>query len=112
MGKILLNNIAEELASKSDLTRDAADNFMRAFVATIEKGLQEDSIVKVKGLGTFKLLEVSDRDSVDVNTGERITIKGHRKVTFTPDTCQYCKLDIVSQGWSCLHADCQLSVSD
>ena len=86
MGKILLNNIAEELASKSGLTRDAADNFMRAFVVTIEKGLQEDSIVKVKGLGTFKLLEVSDRDSVDVNTGERITIKGHRKVTFTPDT--------------------------
>ena len=86
MGKILLNNIAEELAAKSGLTRDAADNFMRAFVATIEKGLQEDNIVKVKGLGTFKLLEVSDRDSVDVNTGERITIKGHRKVTFTPDT--------------------------
>ena len=86
MGKILLNNIAEELASKSGLTRDAADNFMRAFVVTIEKGLQEDSIVKVKGLGTFKLLEVSDRDSVNVNTGERITIKGHRKVTFTPDT--------------------------
>ena len=86
MGKISLSNIAEELAARNGLTRDAADNFMRAFIATIEKGLQEDSIVKVKGLGTFKLQEVSDRDSVDINTGERITIKGYRKVTFTPDT--------------------------
>lgn len=86
MGKISLSNIAEELAARNGLTRDAADNFMHAFIATIEKGLQEDSIVKVKGLGTFKLQEVSDRDSVDINTGERITIKGHRKVTFTPDT--------------------------
>lgn len=86
MGKISLSNIAEELAAKGGLTRDAADNFMRAFVETIEKGLQEDGMVKVKGLGTFKLQEVSDRGSVDVNTGERITIKGYRKVTFTPDS--------------------------
>lgn len=86
MGKISLSNIAEELAVRNGLTREAADNFMRAFVETIEKGLQEDGMVKVKGLGTFKLQEVSDRGSVDVNTGERITIKGYRKVTFTPDS--------------------------
>ena len=86
MGKITLTNIAEELAHKSGLSKDAADNFMRAFVETIEKGLQEDNIVKIKGLGTFKLIEVSDRGSVDVNTGERITIKGYTKVTFTPDS--------------------------
>lgn len=86
MGKISLSNIAEELAVRNGLTREAADNFMRAFVETIEKGLQEDGMVKVKGMGTFKLQEVSDRGSVDVNTGERITIKGYRKVTFTPDS--------------------------
>ena len=86
MGKISLSNIAEELAVRNGLTREAADSFMHAFVETIEKGLLEDGMVKVKGLGTFKLQEVSDRGSVDVNTGERITIKGYRKVTFTPDS--------------------------
>lgn len=86
MGKITLTNIAEELALKSGLSKDAADNFMRAIVDTIEKGLREDNIVKIKGLGTFKLMEVSDRGSIDVNTGERITIKGYTKVTFTPDS--------------------------
>ncbi|MBQ4082665.1 MAG: HU family DNA-binding protein [Bacteroidaceae bacterium] len=86
MGKITLSNIAEELAAKSKITREAADSFMHAFIASIDKGLQEDSMVKVKGLGTFKLLEVSDRSSVDVNTGDRITIKGYRKVSFTPDS--------------------------
>ena len=86
MGKISLSNIAEELAVKAGLSRESANNFVHAFVETIEKGLQADGVVKVKGLGTFKLQEVSDRDSVDVNTGERITIKGYRKVTFTPDS--------------------------
>lgn len=86
MGKISLSNIAEELAVKAGLSRESANNFAHAFVDTIEKGLQADGMVKVKGLGTFKLQEVSNRDSVDVNTGERITIKGYRKVTFTPDT--------------------------
>ena len=69
MGKISLSNIAEELAVKGGLTREAANTFMHAFVETIEKGLKEDGIVKVKGLGTFKLQEMNDRDSVDVNTG-------------------------------------------
>ncbi len=86
MGKISLINIAEELAAKSGLGKDVTDNFLHAFIETIEKGLNEDNLVKVKGLGTFKLLEVSDRGSIDVNTGERITIKGHTKVSFTPDS--------------------------
>lgn len=86
MRKISLSNIADELAAKSGLPRDVADNFMHAFVEAVEKGLQEDNMVKIKGLGTFKLQEVSDRGSVDVNTGKRITIRGHRKVTFTPES--------------------------
>ena len=86
MGKITLTNIAEELAVKGGLSKEAADKFVRAFVATLEEGLRADNIVKIKGLGTFKLMQVSDRDSVDVSTGERITIKGYTKVSFTPDS--------------------------
>ena len=86
MGKITLTNIAEELATKSGLSREEADKFVRAFIATLEEGLRADNMVKVKGLGTFKLMQVSDRDSVDVSTGERITIKGYTKVSFTPDS--------------------------
>ena len=69
-----------------DHSKEAADKFVRAFVATLEEGLRADNIVKIKGLGTFKLMQVSDRDSVDVSTGERITIKGYTKVSFTPDS--------------------------
>lgn len=86
MGKITLTNIAEELAAASGMSKEASDNFIRLFIDTIEKGLLEDSIVKIKGLGTFKLMDMSDRGSVDINTGERITIKGYRKVSFTPDS--------------------------
>ena len=86
MGKITLTNIVEELAARSGMNKEVTDNFVRAIVDTIEKGLQEDNLVKIKGLGTFKLMEMSDRGSVDINTGERITIKGYRKVTFTPDS--------------------------
>lgn len=86
MGKITLTTIAEELVTRNGVSREVADNFVRAIVETIEKGLREDGLVKVKGLGTFKLMEMSDRGSVDINTGERITIKGYRKVSFTPDS--------------------------
>ena len=86
MGKIFLNNIAEELAAKSNIANGVADDFLRLFIETIEKGLKEDGIVKVKGLGTFKLTVMGERSSVDVNTGERILIKGHTKVAFTPDS--------------------------
>lgn len=86
MGKITLTNIAEELAVRSGLDKETADSFVRAFVATIEKGLDADHLVKIKGLGTFKLMDMNDRSSVDVNSGERITIKGYTKVSFTPDS--------------------------
>lgn len=86
MGKMTQTNLAEELAARSGVSREVADSFVCAVAEAIEKGLREDNIAKIKGLGTFKLLEVSDRGSVDVNTGERITIKGYRKVSFTPDS--------------------------
>ena len=59
---------------------------MRGFFDVISRYLIQEKIVKVKGLGTFKLIDVLDRESIDVNTGERIVIGGHVKVTFTPDT--------------------------
>lgn len=86
MGKITLTTIAEELVARNGVSKEVADNFVHAIVETIEKGLREDGLVKVKGLGAFKLMEMSDRGSVDINTGERITIKGYRKVSFTPDS--------------------------
>lgn len=86
MGKVLLSNLVDELATRDSVSHDVSNSFMHAFIDVIEKGLQADNIVKVKGLGTFKLQEVNSRDSVDVNTGERITIKGYRKVSFTPDS--------------------------
>ena len=85
MEKISLSNLAEALAVKSCISREAASNFMHSFIKTIEKGLQENGMVKVKGLGTFKLLEVSERSSVDVNTGERIIIK-----EYLANICIYC----------------------
>lgn len=86
MGKITQTNIAEELASRNQFSKEDADNFLSAVMETIKQGLRDDNMVKIKGLGTFKLMEMSDRESIDVNTGERITIKGYTKVTFTPDS--------------------------
>lgn len=86
MSKISLSNIIEELAKRNGISQSLSDSFLHAFFMTIEKGLVNDGIVKIKGFGTFKLVDVSNRGSVDVNTGARITIKGYRKVTFTPDS--------------------------
>ena len=83
--KISASVLAEELASRCNAPQSVSDDFVRAFFDTIVDGLCKDGLVKIKGLGTFKLSEVSDRESVDVTTGERIVIKGFRKVTFTPE---------------------------
>ena len=84
--KLSVLNLAEELAEKSSITASQAEGFVRAFFDVLADGLAQDDIVKVKGWGTFKLSAVSNRESVDVNTGERIVIKGYRKVTFLPET--------------------------
>ena len=85
MGKILMKDIASQLAKKKNIRISEAENYLDAFFAVIHDGLQADKLVKIKGLGTFKLIEVRDRESVDVNTGERVLIDGHTKVTFTPE---------------------------
>ncbi len=62
-----------------------ADDFVRDMFKIIRKNLIKDGLVKVKGLGTFKLIETSARESIDVNTHERITIESRNKITFTPE---------------------------
>ena len=84
-GKVLLQDLAQTLAAKRNMQRKDAEAFMKAFFETISDGILQDKIVKVKGLGTFKMIEVQNRESVNVNTGERIVIPGHSKISFTPD---------------------------
>lgn len=84
-GKVLLQDLASSLANKRDLQHKVAERFVKAFFETIREGILSDQNVKIKGLGTFKMIEVQERESVNVNTGERIVIPGHSKITFTPD---------------------------
>ena len=84
--KILLQDIADFLCYRSGITKREAEQFVRAFFEVIEQGLERDQYVKIKGFGTFKLVEVGQRESVNINTGERFQINGHTKVSFTPDT--------------------------
>lgn len=84
--KLSLQDFSEILAQREDIDRKAADAFVRSFFDIIEQGLQTDKFIKIKGFGTFKLVAVSERESVNINTGERFQISGHTKVSFTPDT--------------------------
>lgn len=84
--KITAMNLTEELAEKRGISISSADTFVRTFFDVIIEGLEKDGIVKIKGWGTFKFSAIKDRESVDVNTGERIVIKGYRKVAFLPET--------------------------
>lgn len=83
--KLLLQDLADYLIQHDDIGKRNAGAFVRAFFEVIEQGLLEDNFVKIKGFGTFKLVAVSDRESVNISTGERFQISGHTKVTFTPD---------------------------
>ena len=83
--KILLQDITEFLCRRSDITQREAEQFVRSFFEVIQQGLERDQYVKIKGFGTFKLVEVGQRESVNIKTGERFQINGHTKVSFTPD---------------------------
>ena len=84
--KITLQDLVELLSEKNDMTKKNADAFLRCMFDLIEEALTNEKYVKIKGLGTFKLTEVDSRESMNVNTGERIEIQGHTKISFTPDT--------------------------
>lgn len=85
MSKISLSDLAQRLAEKSGISLQDAELFIRKMFDVANEGLQSDKLVKMKWLGTFKVMAVKDRESVDVNTGERIIIEGRDKISFTPD---------------------------
>lgn len=85
MSKISLSDLAQRLAEKSGISQQDAELFIRKMFDVANEGLQSDKLVKMKWLGTFKVMAVKDRESVDVNTGERIIIEGRDKISFTPD---------------------------
>lgn len=85
MSKNSLNGLADKLAEKSGLSQIEAELFIRKMFDVCHQGLAADKIVKMRWLGTFKVTSVKDRESVDVNTGERIVIEGRDKISFTPD---------------------------
>ena len=83
--KYTIQDLAALLAERESLPLEQAEDFVRTFFELAEEGLLKDSFVKVTGFGTFKLVEVSERESVNINTGERFQISGHNKISFTPD---------------------------
>ena len=85
MNKLTLNNIAKVLVEKNGLEPKEAMMFTTAMFDLIHDRLNEEGIVKVKGLGTFKMIRVEARESINVRTGERVLIDSHAKITFTPD---------------------------
>lgn len=97
MGKIFMSDLADRLAEQAGMSKRDAQQFLSAVVETIQEGVNNDKIVKIKGLGTFKVIDVEARESVNVNTGERVTIDSHQKLTFTPDSAMK---DLVNKPFS------------
>ena len=86
MGKLTIQEVAKILVEKNGLNQREANQFATECFAVILNRLQDGDAVKVKGLGTFKIINVEARESVSVRTGERVVIDSHSKVSFTPDT--------------------------
>lgn len=85
MGKISLIELAAVLSKRYGVNKKDATGFVTQMFDIIQQSLEQDKLVKIKGLGTFKIIDVDDRESVNVNTGERVLIEGHPKITFAPD---------------------------
>lgn len=83
--KIFLTDLAEGLARRKSVSKKDAESFVRMVFDTIQEQLLAGESVKIKGLGTFKVITVGSRESVNVSTGERFTIDSHGKISFTPD---------------------------
>ena len=97
MSRITLQELSSRLAERCSMSVADAQNFLSAVLDTIHYGLHEDKFLKIKGLGTFKVIDVKQRKSVDVNTGEEIIIEGREKITFTPDAIMK---DLVNKPFS------------
>ena len=85
MSKSNISRLAKSISSKHGLTQAEAERFISKMFEVANEGLHEDKLLKIKWLGTFKVAPVKERESVDVNTGERIVIEGRDKISFTPD---------------------------
>lgn len=86
MAKISITDLAGFIAKQRKLSTKDVEKFISAMFLVVDKGLDADRLVKIKGLGTFKVTSVKPRESINVNTGARVVIEGHDKVSFTPDT--------------------------
>lgn len=84
--KLPLQELSDAVAARERITKKKAEAFARSFFEIIEEGLLNENYVKIKSFGTFKIVSVSERESVNISTGERFQIDGHSKVSFTPDT--------------------------
>jgi len=84
--RVGIHELAMALVNKKKLSLKDAEAFVTMMFDTLNEGLNNDKLVKLKGLGTFKVMSVSARKSVDVNTGEPIIIDGRDKISFTPDS--------------------------
>lgn len=84
--RLTIQDLTDLLAAKHGMSKKDAEAFVKEFFLLIEQALENEKNVKIKGLGTFRLIDVDSRESVNVNTGERFQIKGHTKVSFVPDT--------------------------
>ncbi|MBP3669421.1 MAG: HU family DNA-binding protein [Bacteroides sp.] len=84
--KVTIQDLANLLFEKHGMSKKDAELFIKGMFDLVEEALATEKYVKIKGLGVFKLTEVDSRESIDVNTGERIEIQGHTKVSFTPDS--------------------------
>ena len=85
MARLSIQELAAILMEKNGLEKEEAQRFVTAVFEVIQTGVEKDKLVKVKGLGTFKIIDVDARESVNVNTGDRVLIDSHSKITFTPD---------------------------
>lgn len=83
--KITIQNLIDVLCVKHSMDKKDAELFVKGIFDLVEESLATEKYVKIKGLGTFKLIEVDSRESINVNTGERIEIHGHTKISFTPE---------------------------
>jgi nucleoid DNA-binding protein len=83
--KINIQELAALLSEELKITKKEADNFLRELFYIMHEGLLRDNLLKIKDLGTFKIIDVSARDSINVRTGERVTIPAHKKLSYTAD---------------------------
>lgn len=84
-GKITLQMLSEIMASNTGRSKTSTEVFVRTFFATLKDALAQDNIIKIKGFGTFKMVVVNARESIDVNTGKRVSIAEYNKISFSPD---------------------------